>query len=619
MLIAHNIAGTVKGRTFSEDLGAVTCFHGANGAGKSTRLLAVELGLRGPRSKDRRFGPGTVQVVLDCAAGQIRRDIQPKHALTLNGKAGKLAELQAEITAKVPLAPEVFDVAAFVGMSEEKKRQALLDLAAPIAASAYAHLYPQVPPVAGERAGDWLGRAIEAAKQERLALQATVRDSNRSATSIGNAVRGRFESLDAAKLELGSAQAKLETMRQRQALAQSATATSEQLAQAQATLADLQIAVISQLPVDEAPLQAAVTAATDKERSWRTAEGAYVSHVAAAQALEKRLAAAAKGNMGALGWLLALHAEVVAGDLEAIGTAASGLGNHLEAKGFEAIGNLRQEYAVVTEKMLFAKTDFEVAAQAKAEAPLQAANKALADAQAHNRQVNHARAQANNQAAQRVRLVQQIQDLQAKLDRTLEQLGPADTAPTASDLAALQASVQELQNDVTDMAQRQGVRQAELKMQQAALEATKRIDAVKAIEEQLQDARSEVLRKAMAPVSDAMGPFCELMGGAFEVGEESVLGVRRGNVWLPVECLSDSEQALFGAGLALALASAGGGRLVLLDRLDVCDAARTQAVLEVAVRLVQAGQLDQVLCTAHTLPVDVPGVKSVFVADPGKV
>lgn len=619
MLIAHNVAGTVKGRAFSEDLAAVTCFHGHNGAGKSARLLAVELGLRGPRSKDRRFGPGTVQVVLDCAAGTIRRDIQPKHVLSLNGKTGKLADLQAEINAKVPLAVEVFDVAAFVAMSEEKKRQALLDLAAPIPASTYAHLYPEVPPVAGERAGDWLGRAIEAAKQERLALQAKVRDSARTATAIDNSVRGRFESLDAAKLELGTAQTQLEVLRQRQALAQTAQSLHDQLAQAKAALDGLQVAVISQTAIDESAARAAVAEATARERSWRTAEGAYVSHVAAVQSLEKRLAAAAKGNVKALGWLLALHAAVVAGELDAIGRIAAELGNHLEAAGFEAICSLRQEYALATEKMLFAKADLEVAAQAKAEAPLQAANQALADAQAHNRQVDHARSQANNLAAQRVRLVQQIQDLQTKLDRTLEQLGPADTAPTASDLAALQASVQELQNDVTDMAQRQGVRQAELQMQQAALEATKRIDAVKAIEEQLQDARAEVLQKAMAPVTDAMAPFCGLMDGVFEVGEDSVLGIRRGNIWLPVECLSDSEQALFGAGLALALASAGGGRLVLLDRLDVCDAARTRAILQEAVWLVQNGKLDQVLCTAHTLPADVDGVKCVFVAEPGKV
>lgn len=619
MLIAHNVAGTVKGRAFSEDLAAVTCFHGHNGAGKSARLLAVELALRGPRSKDRRFGPGTVQVVLDCAAGQIRRDIQPKHALSLNGKAGKLADLQAEINAKVPLAVEVFDVAAFVAMSEEKKRQALLDLAAPIPATTYAHLYPEVPPVAGERAGDWLGRAIEAAKQERLALQGTIRDSNRTATAIGNAVRGRFESLDAAKLELGKAQTQLEVMRQRQALAQSAQALQEQLAQAKATLADTEIPQVSQVAIDESPLQAAVAEATARERSWRTAEGAYVSHVTAAQGLEKRLAAAAKGNVRALGWLLALQAAVVAGELDAIGRIAAELGNHLEAAGFEAIGNLRQEYAVVTEKMLFAKTDFEVAAQAKAEAPLQAANKALADAQAHNRQVNQARTQANNAALSRTRLMQQSQELQCKLDRALEQLGPADTAPTPADLIALQASVQELQTEVTDMAQRQGVRQAELKMQTAALEATKRVDVVKAIEEQLQDARAEVLQKAMAPVSGAMAPFCGLMDGAFEVGEDSVLGIRRGNVWLPVECLSDSEQALFGAGLALALASSGGGRLVLLDRLDVCDAARTQAILQEAVWLVQNGKLDQVLCTAHTLPADVDGVKCVLVSGSGKV
>ena len=617
MLIAHSVGGTVKGRTFNEELAAVTCFHGPNGAGKSSRLLAVELALRGPRSKDRRYGPGTAQVILDCAAGTIRRDLQPKHALSLDGKAGKLAELQAEIDAKVPLAPAVFDVAAFVAMSEEKKRQALLDLAAPIPAADFAKLYPEVPPIKGERAGDWLGRALEAAKAERLALQAKVRDSQKSAVALSNAVRGRFESLDAAKLELGKVQAQLEVARQRQALAVSARALADQIAQAKATLAETEIPVVSMMTVDEAPLRAAVDDATSRERSWRTAEGTSVRYQENVRSLEQRLAQAAKVNLGALARLLALHAEVVAGDTDGISRAAVALGNHLESQGFEAVGSLREAYIVATEKQSLAQSDYDAALEAKTAAPLQAATKALADAQAHNRQVAHAQAQANAAAGQRTRLVQQLQDLEAKHARALEQLGPLDTTPTAADIAALQAQTQELQNDVTEMAQRQGVRQAELKVAEEATKATARIELVKAIEGQLQDAREQVLQSAMAPVRDAMGPFCELMDGAFEVGEDAVLGIRRGAAWLPVECLSDSEQALFGAGLALALASAGGGRMVLLDRLDVCDPVRTQRVLEASVRLVEAGQLDQVLLTAHTCAADVPGVR--FVAVQAKV
>jgi len=617
MLIAHNVGGTVKGRTFNEDLAPVTCFHGSNGAGKSSRLLAVELALRGPRTKDRRFGPGTVSVILDCAAGTIRRDIAPKHALSLNGKAGKLADLQAEIDAKVPLTPAVFDVAAFVAMSEEKKRQALLDLAAPIPAEQYAKLYPEAPPTKGERAGDWLGRALEAAKAERLALQAKVRDSQKSAVALSNAVRGKFESLDAAKLELGRVQTQLEVARQRQALAQSARALADQIAQGKATLADTEIPVASTMAIDEAPLRAAVDDATVKERSWRSAEGDLVRCMENVKTIEQRLSKAAKVNARALALLAALHAEVVAGDLDAVSRAAVALGNHLEAQGFEAVGSLRQAYAVFTEKQSFAQGDYDAALEAKATAPLQAANKALAEAQAHNRQVAHAQAQANNAAAQRTRLVQQLQDLEAKHARALEQLGPLDTAPSAADIAALQAQTQELQNDVAEMAQRQGVRQAELRIAEEATKAAERIVLIKEAEERLQDAREQVLRDAMAPVIQAMGPFCELMGGAFEVGEDAVLGIRRGSAWLPVECLSDSEQALFGAGLALALASSGGGRLVLLDRLDVCDAERTRAVLEASVRLVEAGQLDQVLLTAHTCATDVPGVR--FVAVTGNV
>jgi len=606
MTVIHHISGHLKGRQFSETLEAVTCFCGGNGAGKSTRLLAVELALHGPRSKDRRFGPGTAQVTAECAAGVIRRELSPKHKATLNGKGDRVAEVQAEINRQVPVSAQVFDIAAFVGMSEEKKRQALLDLAAPIPAAEVATIYPELVPVDGERASDWLLRAMEAAKQERLALQAKVRESTKTTVALDNATRGRFESLDVARGELDLAQQAERSARQCVANFQRVSSLEEQLSGVQAQLAGVESVAAAGVLQDVGSYEKGLRDATERERRM---QAAVQAHTAAKQEVDRQTRAIdgmLQTNAGVLVRLTLAHAAVVQGDLDAVSQALQALDQGLQAQGFVALTPARERLEKAMRSQVQAGGDeTRTSNECSKERTVSDWQSDLAKARLHNAGVEQAKAQA--QAAERQRF--QLQERQTELQRQLDELTvKLPAGEFTCDLEGLASTVRELQAEVEQMAQRQGVRQAEVRLAEQALQAQERVAVLKRIEESLSEARDDVLRRAMAPVESAMGPFVRLMGGRFEVGEEAVLGIRRAGTWLPVECLSDSEQALFGAGLALALAGAGGGSMVLVDRLDVCDADRSSAFLAEAVAAVQRGEVDQVLATAHTLGTSVPGV-----------
>ena len=84
-----------------------------------------------------------------------------------------------------------------------------------------------------------------------------------------------------------------------------------------------------------------------------------------------------------------------------------------------------------------------------------------------------------------------------------------------------------------------------------------------------------------------------------DLGDERPLGLERDGQWVDFEHLSESERLVYGIGLVMALSTTGKGlRMVMLDGLDSCDVERRRAIVEQAVRLIKAGQLDNVLGTA---------------------
>jgi len=185
MNITHIAGNGIKGRSFAHDITQpVVIFTGKNGAGKTTRLQAVELALRGPKKDDTRFDADKaschVSIAVDAsvhvgARAEVLRGLGPKHTLAVQplSKPGKpVTAAQAELDMLVQLPSVTFDIGAFTGLSADKQKAALLPYARHVDAQQYAGIYPSVAPFSGEAGSDYLGRLRAAINEETKALSA---------------------------------------------------------------------------------------------------------------------------------------------------------------------------------------------------------------------------------------------------------------------------------------------------------------------------------------------------------------------------------------------------------------------------------------------------------------
>lgn len=185
MELLHIAGNGIKGRSFAHDIEKpIVVFTGKNGAGKTTRLQAVELALRGPKKDDTRFDGDKaschVRLKVDVAVhtgarAEILRGLGPKHTLAVQplSKPGKpVTAAQAELDMLLQLPPVTFDVAAFTALSADKQKAALLPFARHVDAKQYAGIYPSVAPFDGEAGSDYLGRVRAAINEETKALSA---------------------------------------------------------------------------------------------------------------------------------------------------------------------------------------------------------------------------------------------------------------------------------------------------------------------------------------------------------------------------------------------------------------------------------------------------------------
>jgi hypothetical protein len=551
-------------------------------------------------------------------------------------------------------------------------------------------------PVRGESAADWITRAQAAMKEERLALQAQARRSDVTTVTLTSATRGNFENPEPIRAEIATVEA-------RQKRAESYAKLYTRLTQAEADLqtiqercADLQARPMPVVPEDDgaeararAELQAAeavreqhtlaharrkdLQGRLDRLQAVTVGDPGQMRDVAAAEtALErarvesarirelqlhvrdaqldiesadKQLAALGRGRLPVQATMVALRAEVLAGDTAVVMASIEGLQQLLDVRGYPAGALLLQTNRAAAEEKLRAIGDV------PAGPDVAALEDAVRKAKDHNDQVarvkksivereagvaqlraeldalgvaedipdtlnqrakldkaiaaSATRNQATREAAQLQRDRLSADMAQGSARQTVEQL-VADLKAHPGDVGDAQQDADrlvELRAALEGAVQRQAVRETESRLAADIAKQAERLVHVKGIETKLKAALEEVLRSSLAPVAEVMQPFCELLGGRFGLGEESPLGFWRGEVWIPLEAASDSEQAVYGAGMALALAGASKGlRLVMLDRLDVCDEARQMRVLELACDLVDADKLDNLLATTHLQP-----------------
>lgn len=199
MRIIHIAGRQVQGQSFDHDLDKpVVVFTGANGAGKTTRLKAIELALRGPGKQDSRLGEkASVHLRLEVPGSvhpggrvEVLRGLTPKHTLALQPLVAQgsksLSATQGQLDALTQLVPAVFDVRAFTGLSSDKQKAAILPYATHVPATGYAHLYEAVPPFEGEAGSDYLGRVALAIRDEINALNAKRQSAEKASLELAN-------------------------------------------------------------------------------------------------------------------------------------------------------------------------------------------------------------------------------------------------------------------------------------------------------------------------------------------------------------------------------------------------------------------------------------------------
>lgn len=725
MEILHIAGNGIKGRSFTHDITKpVVVFTGANGAGKTTRLQAVELALRGPKKDDSRFDADKASchvrlsvpaAVHPGARAEVLRGLGPKHTLAVQplSKPGKpVTQAQAELDLLVQLPPVTFDLAAFTDLSADKQKAALLPFARHVDAQQYAGIYPSVAPFAGESGSDYLGRVRAAINEETKALSARKLAAERAQVQL--AENAGHSARPAAKIREDIAAVE-------RAIA--AVEAADALRVAQGALADVEaraatVGVVTLAGGESAAeLRAEFNDVEAQLEKWRAA-GMWQENFRAAQADVAEKSAAleqASANLEAVGgditpnaddyaalaqardayrkqsavWTAAAHerenqiaelANVRFGQIEALALLAvieaapqpvpervGELRQLLLSNGFPSAADIQGRIDAMGAAMEAAQTrmtsiapdpaelELQIAAMERAAmsagvaasltVAVQAARVALDQAQGRLDRLGPEAPSTgtelmdhSNLLARRTALQEQLQfaiaeeqkagaadaarrDVEAQINaaRARVEMAEAKYAADAQGVVIPNVNLGDqlaaLQRELDDAVRAEGRVEAERSAYQDAESAKSALAAAKDAEKRAKEASDQCLRDAMGTVADAFQPFCAMLGGSWRLGDKEPLGLERDGQWVGYDDLSESERLVYGIGLVLALSTAGQGlRLVLLDGLDDCDIARRRALMAQAVKLVEAGKLDNVLGTAWNPDgFDGPGVQVVTV------
>lgn len=226
MRIIYLAANAVQGQTFAHEMPkGITIFTGKNGAGKTTRLKAIELGLRGPGKQDARIGEkSSVHLRLQVPASvhpgarlEVLRGLTPKHSLALQPLAAagskSVNQAQGQLDSVIQLVPATFDVRAFTALSADKQKAALMPYATYVPATQYLGLYEAVGSFEGESGSDYLARVRVAISQEINALQQKKLAAEKASLELANKDVRQQRSAAQVRVDLGILDRRLELLR----------------------------------------------------------------------------------------------------------------------------------------------------------------------------------------------------------------------------------------------------------------------------------------------------------------------------------------------------------------------------------------------------------------------
>ena len=232
-----------------------------------------------------------------------------------------------------------------------------------------------------------------------------------------------------------------------------------------------------------------------------------------------------------------------------------------------------------------------------------------------------ARAKKNKLTAKRDELTEQIKRLRAaaqeldelrkkaaELEQTLENLPEVqDETVNAAQLEALKERIRDLESRIAryEEARAQGL--AYERTLQDRDKAEDAFEAVKRLRVALKDLERDVMAGALKPVEAAADELLDACGEDFRFRVDADvpnIGLQRGNLWIPYEALSGSEQALAGAALTYALAVVGDRpwKVLLLDGIEALDDERVPRFLRGIMNLTESGRLDNALLAGILRP-----------------
>lgn len=733
----------VQGKAFTHELTKpIVVFTGANGAGKTTRLKAVDLALRGPKKDDSRFGDKASvhlrlkvpkDVTPQCTV-EVLRALSPKHTLSVQPLvppgSKSVTAAQGTLDNLVQMPTVTFDLDAFVKLSPDKQKSALMPFARFIPATEYADVYPAVAPFDGEAGSDYLGRVRAAISEECKALAARKLAAERAQVELAQSAGHNARTADVIRIDIGVVEHALgltDALRQAtekravalnhlsgaksmllsavdrlqpyigDAGAQLSGKTSMQL---RAELSDIEgklaawmnwqrwdadrqkeahnvQAVRQRLEQASYNLDAAGGGAPWDEPQWQqvlaglergtrmrnemTATGqqlagvlqelagvrvAQLEPLALVNAIDAAIGAQFIGPAGVnavqqhvqdLRSHLLLHGFPNAPRLESerlrLQASIAELGAWLAELNMPALQTLHEQLqharsaehvrqslvdtrSAASTELLRAEATFAAVNGGQPPAPtgtdverlrlLAARDTVTAEVAAaqHDEQkaanADAGRKQAETDVANaRARVTAAEAAQQEAIDKVLWQESCMAQIPEALRDVVLHDHLSALKRELDEAVRAEGKVQAEREAYANAESAKLALDAAKAAEKRAKTASDECLRKSLGAVADAFQPFCTMLGGTWQLGDDRPLGLDRAGRWIDFELLSESERLVYGIGLVLALSTLGKGlRLVMLDGLDSCDVGRRRAIVAVAAQLIAAGKLDNVLGTA---------------------
>jgi len=577
--------------------------------------LAVDLALRGPKTKDRRFGSkekkSTASVQISGVKGvgasdtlSVQRTLTPKHAASTTPAAfAGLAEIDSGISGLLKFSEATFDIESFLGKSDKDQLSMLLKLAGHVDIASYASIAPDVTPFPNESASSWIDRAIAAKRIERNALNAEKNTAQKAAIGV-HEVAERFDDSKVPGLR-----ERLQELKDGVSMVCDIVRLQEELtvAQERVTAVDAKIAETRQKESPKAAQQESESVLQEQLAKARQVFLAAEAQFNGIPGLEKKCDSLTQQitNVSMVrslieGLLVRIETLAASGKTDEVISAARTVKKELAERGYPDVRDLQTALRPISSALKEAKgVDLEAIATAgkriKADLEaLQTRNIAASKAEAEHRAwVSVLETQEKVRATQQARVTE--------VEGQIAAFGDTSDVDLRETLKLYNEEEAEILVELQKFERITGARDVQNRTLLLAKEISDKLEMVKAVEKRLEEARIECLQKTLGPIRGTMQPFCDIINGKWDLGKDSPLGISRDGEWIDIEALSSAERAVFGAGLALSLTAArpGGVRLVMLDNLGWCTASWASKVLDLCQSLVDQGKLDQVLATFH--------------------